>query len=375
MTGTLKDLMTERADEASPPHVDLDAIIRAGDSRVRRRRVAVGAGATAVAASVALGLPAVLNSPSPDQSRSVQPAAAEFAERQVTYALGSTIHYGDQQIDVSPAQKITTFVQTDDGFVFTDASGAIFFTSGAEVEKIGFSGQPYGRQLAADDSGSYVAWVDTSARPAAEFVVYDTTSRSEVVRTSEGNTPTTEQTGEFELPMVRAVDGSYAYWHSSEGITAWDLSTDTASVIAPQANYHWLHDVAAGQLARMTADTQRTVVSDDPAATEPVFDGAFANLSPSATYVYTDVDDELKVFDVQTGQERTPEHPGYPFVGLTEWLDDDTFVAVGIKAGNQESDPLDLLTCSISSEECTVTVPEVGRVNDLTLPIGETLGD
>ena len=374
MTGTLKDLMTERADAAAPPHLDLDAIVRAGESRVRRRRVAVGAGAAAVAASVALGVPAVLDSsPAPDRSRVVEPAAAEFGERLVSYAAGSTIHYGDKSIDVSP-HEVETFVQTDDGFVFTDRQGAVYFTDG-DVEEIGFSGQPYGRQLAADDSGSYVAWVDTSARPAAEFVVYDTSSRSEVVRTSEGNIPTDEQVGEFELPMVRAVDGSYAYWHSSEGITAWDLSTDTASVIAPRANYHWLHDVAAGQLARMTADTQRTVVSDDPAASKPVFDGAFANLSPSATYVYTDVDDELKVFDVQTGQERTPEHPGYPFVGLTEWLDDDTFVAVGIKAGNRESDPLDLLTCSISSEECTVTKPEVGRVNDLALPIGEALGD
>lgn len=384
MTGTLKDLMTRRADEASPPHVDLDAIIRAGESRVRRRWVAVGAGTAAVVASVALVVPAVVNPSAPDfsaqdpsapnQSRSVQPAAAGFVEREVTYAVGSTINYGDRSIDVSP-QKVETFVQTDDGFVFSDANGAIFFTSGAGTEKIGFSGLAYGRQLVADDSGSYVAWVDTSARPASEFVVYDTASQSEVVRTSEGNTPTSEQTGEFELPMMRAVDGDHAYWHSSAGITAWDLSGGTGQLLAPDANYQGLQDVAAGQVARMTPNTQGTVVAADSAANGQVFDGTFANLSPSATYVYTDVNDELRVFDVQTGQQRTPAHPGYPFVGLTEWLDDDIFVVVGIRAGNTESDPLDLLTCSVSSQECTLAVAEVGRVNELVLPIGETLGD
>lgn len=363
--------MTERADAEAAPHIDVDAIIRAGDSRIRRRWVTAGTGAVAITAAVALAVPAVVDSSAPDRSRSIQPAAAEFGERRVTYAVGSTIHYGDQSINVSP-HKVETFVQTDGGFVFTERSGEIFFTSGGDAEQIGFSGQPYGRQLAADDSGSYVAWVDTRPR-LAEFVVYDTSTRSEVVRTSEGNTPTDTQVGEFELPMILAVDGQNAYWHSSEGITAWDLPTGTATVIAPQANYHWLQDVAAGQLARMTADTQRTVVSADPAATAPVFDGSFADLSPAAKYIYTDVNDEAKVFDVQTSQEQTPGHDGYPFIFLSQWLDDDKFVVVAIKAGNKESDPLDLLTCTISAGKCTVAATEVGEVNDLALPIGETL--
>lgn len=372
MTGTLKDLLTERADTETTPHIDVDAIVRAGDSRIRRRRVAAGAGAAVVAAAVALAVPTVVDSSAPDRTRSVQPAAAEFGERRVTYAVGSTIHYGDRVIDVSP-HKVETLVQTDDGFVFTERSGEIFFTNGAaDAEQIGFSGQPYGRQLAADDSGSYVGWVDTRPR-LAEFVVYDTSSRSELVRTSEGNTPTDEQVGEFELPMIQAVDGDNAYWHSSDGITAWDLRTNTATVIAPRANYEWLQDVAAGQLARMTANTQGTVVNADPAATAPVFDGSFADLSPAAKYIYTDVDDEAKVFDVQTAEEQTPSHAGYPFILLSQWLDDDRFVVVAIKAGNNESDPLDLLTCSISSAKCTVAATEIGRVDELALPIGETL--
>ena len=374
MTGTLKDLMTERADAQSAPQIDVDAILRAGDSRVRRRRVAVGAGAVGLAAAVALGAPAVIPSSAPEPAGTMQPASGEFGEHRVTYAAGATIHYGAQSIDVSP-HSVETFVQTDAGFVFIDGAGTIYFTDGDNVDEIGRSEQPYGPLLAADDTGSYVGWVDTSVRPAAEFVVYDTSVRTEVVRTAAGNQPPSQDVGEFDIPVMEALDGERAYWHSSAGITSWDLTSNNGELLAPGANYLWLQDAAAGKLARLTRDTRQIVVSDDPAATAPVFDGSFADLSPNATYVYTDVDDAMKVFDVRTGEERTPDHPGYPFMVLSQWLDDDRFVAVAIKAGNNESDPLDLLTCSISTGECRVAVSEVARVNDLALPTGETLGD
>ncbi len=374
MTGTLKDLMTERADAESPPHVDLDAIVRAGDSRVRRRRVAAGAGAAAVAAAVALGVPAVVDNSSPRPTGVVQPASGKYVDAQVTYAVGSTFHYGDQLIDVSP-HKVATFVQTDDGFVFTDDSGAIFFSDGDQSVQIGETGQPYGRLLTADDSGSYVGWVDTSAAPAAEFVVYNTSSRGEVVRTSAGNQPTSDQTGEFDLPMMVAIDGQFAYWHSSAGMTAWNLSNGTADLLAPGATYKWLQDAASGQLAKMSKNGQQIVVSRDPAAADPAFPGWSAWLSPSATYLYTDAADEAKVFDVQSGEQQTPNHDGYPFIAFSQWLDDDRFVAIGIKTGNGETDPLDLLTCSVSSQKCAVAVSEAGRVSDLALPFGEKLGD
>ncbi len=38
MTGLLSDVMHDRADTAAHPVVDLDAIVRAGDRRLRRNR-------------------------------------------------------------------------------------------------------------------------------------------------------------------------------------------------------------------------------------------------------------------------------------------------------------------------------------------------
>jgi hypothetical protein len=374
MSGTLRDLMAERAQAAPPPRVDLGTVVESGNARLRRRRTALGAGVAGVVLAAALAAPALAPDESDGGPGQLQPAAPAFADRQVTYALGSKIFYGNQQLDVSP-YDVSTFVQTDDGFVFTDKAGNVIFTDGTATDVIGATDQPYGRLLAADDSGSYVAWVDTNARPAPQFVVYDTAARRTVVLTADGNTPDAMSAGEFDIPMVRAVDGDHAYWHSSKGISAFDLRAGTGSLLAPGANYLRLQDVAAGTLAETSPDTQRTVISSGPGTPEQTFAGEGANVSPEARYVATQLNDEQKVFDVATGADVSPAHAGYPFIGLTQWTSDNTFVALGIPAGNTESDPLDLLTCSIPTQQCAVAVPHVGRIGELALPNGERIGD
>jgi len=49
MTGLLRDTMSERADNAGYPQLDLQAIIEAGDRRVAPPRVAMTGGAAVVA--------------------------------------------------------------------------------------------------------------------------------------------------------------------------------------------------------------------------------------------------------------------------------------------------------------------------------------
>lgn len=225
-----------------------------------------------------------------------------------------------------------------------------------------------GRLLAADDNGSYVGWVDTDATPASEFVVYDTARHTEVVRTAAGNPPATGDVGEFDIPVMIAIDGQLAYWHSSAGITAFDLRTDTSTLIAPRANYLRLEDAEAGQLAQLSPDSQHTVISSDPGAKGQTFAGTWANLSPTARYVATDESDKVTVFEISSGRQVTPRHPDHPFIAVTSWLDDDRFVALGIAAGNDDSDPLDVLTCSVSSQQCQVAAAGVAPVT-LALPI------
>jgi hypothetical protein len=274
---------------------------------------------------------------------------------------------------VSPFD-VAAFVQTDDGFVFVTRQDQIVFTDGVSTEQIGTTNLPYGRLLAAGDSGSHVAWVDTTASPVPQFVVYDTATGNETVRTSEGSRAITDRTGEFDLPTVLAVDGHTGYWLNSEGVVAWDITTGTGSVIKPGVNSQWLYDVAAGQLAHSTVDNQGTVVNADPQAENPSFAGSSAVLSADARYVYTDDTDVAKVFDIETGKDVTPSHRGYPFIAVTQWIDGTTFAALGL-SGTAETSPLDLLECSVSTRECITAAPDIGTVGNVQFPIGETIED
>ncbi len=375
MTELLKDVLKTRAEDAAAPHVDLDAIIGDGNRRIRRRRVGGWLAATAAIATIALAAPTVVTSVTGSEdggSTNLEVAqGGGFSTREPTYSLGSTIHYGAEVLDVSP-HNVSAFVQTDQGFVFVTSAGGIFFADGTSTEQIGTTELPYGRLLAADDSGGYVAWVDTTATPVPEFVVYDTATREEAVRTAEGSVAITDRTGEFDLPTVLAVDGQTGYWHNSEGVVAWDIAAGSGSVIEPGANSQLLKDVAAGELARASSDDRNVVVSADPQAEAPTFAGGHAMLSPDARYVYTDDTDVARVFDVATGRDVTPNHQGYPFIAVTQWVDDTTFVALGL-SGRAETSPLDLLECSVVAQGCRVVAPGVGTVGNVQFPIGETV--
>ena len=69
MGDLLRDMMNERADTHATPELDLDAIIRAGDRRVWRRRAIMGVGAAAAVVTLAITAPAVLDSVREDAAK------------------------------------------------------------------------------------------------------------------------------------------------------------------------------------------------------------------------------------------------------------------------------------------------------------------
>ena len=113
MNGMLRDLLSERADAAGSPDLDLDDLIAQGERRVRRRRrVALGGTAAAVALTVGASFalvqvgddrtsppvgPPTTNSPS---TVDVTPDATD-GSRPLTYGVGATIHYGDRVIEAA----------------------------------------------------------------------------------------------------------------------------------------------------------------------------------------------------------------------------------------------------------------------------------
>jgi hypothetical protein len=63
----------------------------------------------------------------------------------------------------------------------------------------------------------------------------------------------------------------------------------------------------------------------------------------------------LKLFEVATGREVGLRY-AYPTLRFGQWLDDDTFTAVGERR-NTPSAKADLLTCSTQSGACEVAAP------------------
>jgi hypothetical protein len=366
MTGLLRDTMNERADAAGYPQLDLDAIIEAGDRRVRRRRVAISGGAAmiaaAVVAAVALG-PSTLDFDT-DGGHAVGQPPGVFAQDRPTYAVGSTIHYGADAYKLD--YQVRSFAQTDDGFVYTAPEGQVMFTDGDTEQQIGVT-ESQGSQLASDDSGPYVGWTDSSGLGAPEFVVYDTAKGEEVVRTAEGSLPGAAQNDIDTMSAMIAIDDGVAYWHDGTGVKAYDIASGTLTTIKDGADASWLDDVENGVLShssdlhyRGDAGAQRIIVSADPEATDPsVARWSYGYLSPDAQHVALAGGDQTEIVDVATGADATPPHPGYGVFYLGQWIDDDRLTFVAFPGSAPTGDTVDVLECSIAQQTCEVAFSDV----------------
>ncbi|NEA30796.1 hypothetical protein [Streptomyces sp. SID13031] len=385
MTDLLKDTLTEHADRAQPPGLDLDAIITTGDRRIRRRRVVVITGTAMVTLAVLAG-GLTLFKPS---GREPAPATPSFAQRRATYATGSEIHYGKDVISIAP-KKINAFVQTDTGFVFT-ATGeeGLFLADGKQVRKLaGYPGEL--TPLTAANHGNLVGWVE-DFNDRSESVIYDVAAGREIVRTPLGNArgPLFDP---VEAPRIVAIDGGYAYFGTFKGVYRWELATGQQQKLtgaAPSA----ISTVTSGRylLQNPVSDPHDgTIVSvKDQLSTfgGVTLPGRYGYLSPSAKYLLTATSDPhkitpppavLRLFQTATAKELTFTHAGHPLLIFSQWVADDTFTAVGLRT-TAENSPVDLLTCSTKSLTCETTVRAFSpftftqsppRVAQFALPIG-----
>ncbi|MFY9915352.1 MAG: hypothetical protein WAK18_11840 [Nocardioidaceae bacterium] len=378
MSELLKDVMNDRAVAAGGPHLDLDAIVSNGNKRIRRNRVMVGVVATAAVIAAVFAVPAVVDRDSLGQ-RNLQPATTKpaFATRTTSWAVDTTIYYGDDAIDVSP-HTVTSLVQTDYGFVFTAVQGdhsGVYWTDAVTTKRIGETNQVAGTILAADDSGPYVEWVDTDAKPLPEFVVFDTSTGKEVARTSEGNIIPPDQTDEFVLPVVHAIDGETAYWHSSAGTVAYDLRSGNQQVVMPGTGPSYLFDVANGLFGHASFDDQASAVTTTMSGRKPIIQGVNPVLSPDGTYVATTWQQTLRISDVATQRDVTPAARDYQTLLLTQWIDDTTYAAVGTTGDNIFIGPVDSLVCSVTDDSCLVQNAQIGPLDRLVFPVGGSITD
>ncbi|MGZ0149222.1 hypothetical protein ACXJJ3_19295 [Kribbella sp. WER1] len=367
MNTLLKDAFTEEAAEAGEPNLDLGAIVGNGRRRVRRRRITTAVAAVLAVAAVAGGATAVRQLTSSEPV--VQPAGA-FAEIRATWAVGKVIHYGGTTYE-SPV-AIVSFVQTTAGFVVTGADGVVYAIRAHEPAKAIGRGDK-AQRLAA--GGSIVGWVDQHA-PTAEFVLYDVAAGRELIRTADK--PGKGAINSEPLHVV-AIDGGTAYLAASDGLRRLEVGTGHDELIKPGARTSFLQAAAGGQLVwehpAAVAGIDLAVDPNVNASAPRTFLGWSANLSPAGRYLLTDKADEVRMFDVGPGKQLPLKFPGYTLIVPTQWSSDNVFYAVGYRSA--ESDPVDLLTCSVESLSCAVAVPGIASSSSLPsafqLPIGRSM--
>lgn len=388
MTGLLKETMRERADAQTPPTIDVDTLVRKGDRRVRRSRVTTGLAAAGVAGILAVGTlvgPQLLGGSTTgdgvvaEQGR--EAAAGPFAERRPTYAVDTTIHYGDTTIDVG--ETVGSFVQTDDGFVYATDDGRIHLADGESTAEIGRT-SPDGLYLKADDSGSLVAWMEFVKGQTPDLVVFDTAERQEVARTDEGTGPAMQAYRDTDAAYVYAVDDGTVYWRNADGVMALDVASGTSELLLAGAGAFEISDVANGHFAHVLRevdgeDTPIRVSTDLAHPSRPLPSGWEGYLSPGARYISTDQADELTVFDVATREDVTPDTSGYEFVAAYAWLDDSTVTLIGIRSLGGGEQPIDILRCDVPQGLCEVAVEGAATYSEdgtppIALPVGERLG-
>jgi hypothetical protein len=350
MNGMLRDLLSERADAAGSPDLDLHDLIAQGDRRVtRRRRVALGG--TAAAVVLTIGASFALSqtgdrasSPvgpptNPPSNVDVTPDATDDS-RPLTYAAGATIHYGDRVIE-APEDPDGLYVFDDGLWFFTGENEGtstthLYYTDGnsepVEVAR-GID------RVTPGEVGSLLVWLAGD-----DVVIYDTHVRDVVARVPLNG----QRLGNPIIPLEDAV-----HWREYDDSA--ESGNDGRSV---------RYDVSAGTRTRVSRADESA--AEARAAGSPLLVVGSANSTDSAED-FNVVDSGLEVdtsgqgapppvFVAATGQRLSVSVPdGYDgeSLGVFQWLDDDRFaLVVHGTAGIGKVPTGDLLVCRITDGRC-----------------------
>jgi hypothetical protein len=345
----------------SAPASPVDGIVADGNRQLTRRRAIGVLGGTAATAAAVVGGATVGRSAGrtsvPEPARRPTP----FTDRRATYAVGTRIHYGTDVISTA-GHDVKAFVQTAAGFVFLDDENAIYVADGTDVRRLAKSAW----DLTAPGSGSMVGWVE-GFNDHFESVVYDVAAGHELVRTKLGN-KVPRNVSLAMSPRIVALDSDAAYLSTLDGLYRWELRSGSSTKVSTAA----VGEVLAVSAGRFLYRNPRRpgfaepglIVGPEPG--KPAGRSYPANqgyLSPEATYLLTGSTASpqlapqataLDLYAVQSGTKLPLRHPGYIRLIFSQWLDDTTFTAVGVRAGKHP--PVDLLTCSAATLNCKVSV-------------------
>ena len=366
MTGNLHTLLHDQADGVDFAAPDVEALVRAGDRRVRRRRVAVAAGVAATAVvAVALAsqvLPGARQT-APEPAGPTYPV--QVRDVQPMFTIGSLVVEGDRRTRME--HPVDSLVRTRAGWVYRSGSTIYSYVDGV-TSRLSDRGDG---SLVSDQDGVLAAWQE-GVGAASRLAVVDLRS-GEVTRPDvEVDGIRTDDSSELEL---HDVDGDVVYWRDDRGGVAHDLATGDEQVLEQSD----VMDVENGVIA-WSGDPATQVTS--PSGTVALEGGDVGVLSPDGAWYAAD--DVVGFFgrpgfaDTRTGR-ATPFVTGAArddLVVVAGWLDATT-VSVGLIAKADDA-PDRLLTCTVPAGTCTTVVQDVGSYSTArgvgrTFPGGGTL--
>lgn len=350
MTETMKTLMREQADSVDFAAPDLDAMVAAGDRRVRHRRIGAAAGVAALVAGVALVAPYL----APDQ-RAVEPTGPTGAAP-ISWVDGTTLHEGARSIELEFRPR--AYVRTAGGYVLVDRKGAVWSWQDGDRTLVG-STDDRDLRLVSDEESGLAGWV---SRDGSQYVVVD-----QLAGTIIGyDAPVGTEPGDFA-----ALDAGRAYWSGEDGPVVVDLGS-RAETPVDGGRGTYLGDLE-DDLVTVSGD-QGVVIEtlDGTPVLEPTNSYAdLGYLSPDARY-YTWDADELQVYDVRSGDRVSVDVGGRGFATGFDWLSTGT-LAVLAAAEAEDSSVAELLVCEVPAGTCR-QVAQLGPFDSLTdslvLPVG-----
>jgi hypothetical protein len=359
------DLLRRLGDQIVPP--PLEELRQVARHRTRRTAAVTSIAAVAVLVAVLAGV----NMTATDPRTAAPVHEPEQHLRPLSYADGSTLHYGDRS--VSALGRVVELDLTDDGVVFRTADDRIWFTDGSDPEQVGALGETgpawahadflwgdYVGRMVSGNSGSEAAWFEFPRPGSPEVVIYDTRAR-EVVGRHELQLPGDAMAGLYSVD-AEAVYGFTDLMDDEDPWPNWRMGVTYGSQSPlDRGEYQDILEKRSG--ARILEISHHE--EDELADYEP-FDG-LQQFSVTGPRVRPEGEQPLFVRDALTGTELRFSAPdGYPAtnpVWLVQWVDDDTVILDA-----EQRERIDLLECRISTGACTVAVrvssdavlPEIG---------------
>lgn len=387
MNDLLRDTLDERARAVDVPELDVAALVRSGERRLRRRRNGVVA-AVALAVAMVVSAPTLVagfrDDPRPvDRPGPIGPTPSPDPDarpnrRPLVWAEGSTLHVGERHLDIGftppfwngddtgwSRDSLAVLRATDDGAVFATLDGRIFFSDGGTIVRAGSVSSPrITRRSVSYPSGGPDSWIWTDSVGSRAFwvveapetgrleiVVYDTAARDVTDRVHLA-VPPGRGFGDWE------VYGDHVYWRHSplngsvlrNRLVRTTLSTG-ASVPADDAMVK--ADRASFSPALLVGNRR---VTERDAQTFVVEDGVLQALHPDGD---PDVDRRLlPAFDPSSGDLLRFRAPaGVQQVRdlvLFGWQDTDRFALS--TTPTHLTQRRDIVVCRISTEACKIVV-------------------